>query len=289
MNDEAVLEQFATRRPALHALACRLLGSTGEADDAVQEAWLRVAVADTRAVRNPQAWLTTVVSRICLDMLRSRAVRREYSLDQLTGLDEQDHSDPERDAVLVDAVGRALLVVLDTLGPEERVAFVLHDLFAVPFAQIAPIIGRTPGTAKKLASRARLRARGDTARPAAGLTAEREVVSAFLAAARGGDLAELLAVLAPDVVRTADTAALPAGVATVVRGARAVAEETVLLRARSQVAVPMLVDGRVGIVVAPGGRAVSVLAVTVREQRVAAYEVIADPRRLAQLRLAPLP
>ncbi|WP_330231233.1 sigma-70 family RNA polymerase sigma factor [Nocardia sp. NBC_00508] len=287
-TDDVLTREFESQRDHLHAVAYRILGSPSDADDAVQETWLRLARHDVEHVRNLPGWLTTVVSRICLDMLRARAARREDPLDDVDRL-EDDRTEPEREAVLIESVGRALLVVLDRLGPDERVAFVLHDLFAVPFDQIGPIVGRTTPTAKKLASRARQRVRGEYATSPTDLAVQRHVVDAFLGAARGGDLEGLLAVLAPDVLRTADRAALPAGVPTRVHGASTVARETVLLRRRSQVAALALVDGGVGIVVAPHGRLLLALTVAVRGDRVAAYEVIADPARLRELTITVLP
>ncbi|UGT68326.1 sigma-70 family RNA polymerase sigma factor [Nocardia gipuzkoensis] len=289
-TDDELAREFESQRGHLHAVAYRMLGSPAEADDAVQETWLRLTRHDIEGVRNLPGWLTTVVSRICLDMLRTRAARREEPLDDPTRLDDgAEENEPEREAMLIESVGRALLVVLDRLGPDERVAFVLHDLFAVPFDRIGPIVGRTTPTTKKLASRARQRVRGDHAAGTAELTAQRHVVDAFLGAARTGDLDGLLAVLAPGVVRTADAAALPPGLATTVRGASTVAAETVLLRKRSQVAALALVDGHPGIVVAPHGRLLLALAVTVRGDRVAGYQVIADPARLSELSITLLP
>ncbi|MEU8898606.1 sigma-70 family RNA polymerase sigma factor [Nocardia sp. NPDC048505] len=281
-------ERFDAQRARLRAVAYRMLGSVAEAEDAVQEAWFRLARAESGAIENLDGWLTTVVSRICLDMLRSRVARREEPLDP-AGEAISPERDPEHEAVLIDSVGRALLVVLGALTPEERVAFVLHDMFAVPFGEIAPVVGRTAATTKKLASRARLRVRGESTTPVAELVEQRDVVTAFLAAARDGDLSALLAVLAPEVVRTADPAALPPGMAVVVRGAQAVAGETLVLQRRSQVAVVALLDGAVGIVVAPGGVLHSAVRVTVDRGRVAAYEVIADPVRLRDLDIAILP
>ncbi|MFH9249304.1 sigma-70 family RNA polymerase sigma factor [Streptomyces lydicus] len=290
-EQQGLAARFEAQRSRLRAAAYRMLGSPTEAEDAVQETWLRLARTDDARVDNLPAWLTTVVSRVCLDMLRARTARRE----ELTGQelperapDAAEGSDPEHEAFLVDAVGRALLVVLDTLAPAERVAFVLHDLFAVPFDRIAPIVERTPVTTKKLASRARHKVRGTPAVPAAELTRQRRVVEAFLAAARGGDLGELLAVLAPDVVRRVDPAALRAGGAAELRGARAVAEETVLLARNARFAAPALVDGTVGLVVAPHGRLLFALTVTTEDGRVTAYDVIADPARLRGLDLAVL-
>lgn len=270
---EELAERFEERRGQLRAVAYRMLGSIGEADDAVQEAWLRLSRAGDD-IDNLAAWLTTVVSRICLDMLRSRASRRE----DLCGDDLPEPSTgdlPEDEAVLADSVGLALLVVLDTLGPAERVAFVLHDLFAVPFDRIAAVLDRSRPAAKKLASRARHKVRGTPVVPGAELDRHREVVEAFLSAARGGDLGALLDLLAPDVVRYADPAVLPPGVAAELRGARAVAEGTVLLRHRTRFAALALVDGDVGLVVAPGGRLLSALRMRVEGGQVAAYEVVA--------------
>ncbi|CRK57220.1 putative RNA polymerase sigma factor [Alloactinosynnema sp. L-07] len=277
--------RFESHRTHLRGVAYRMLGSAPEAEDAVQEAWFRLSRTDVSAVDNLAAWLTTVVSRICLDLLRSRAARREDTVGEVPDRIAE-AGDPQAEAILVDSVGRALLVVLNTLSPAERVAFVLHDLFAVPFDRIAPIVGRTPVATKKLASRARQRVQGTPAVSEDRLTHQRQVVDAFLAAARAGDLDGLLAVLAPDVVRRADAAALPLGVATVVRGARAVAEETVVLRRNSRFAVPMLVDGAVGIVVAPHGRVLLALIVTVEDGRITKYDVVADPARLRGLDLA---
>ncbi|MEV6280008.1 sigma-70 family RNA polymerase sigma factor [Nocardia sp. NPDC051832] len=288
-EQELLARRFQEQREHLRTVAYRMLGSATEADDAIQEAWFRLVKTDAEEIENLGGWLTTVVSRICLDMLRSRASRREDPLDQ-TGPGEAAYdNDPEHEAVLIDSVGRALLVVLDTLGPDERVAFVLHDMFAVPFDEIAPIVGRSTATTKKLASRARLRAHGESSTPGSELTRQREVVEAFLAAAREGDLAALLAVLAPDVVRTADPAALPAGMALVVRGAQAVAKETVVLQRRSRVATVALVDGAVGILVAPRGKLLLALRVTLAGNQIGAYEVIADPERLRSLDIAVVP
>ncbi|MEV8635538.1 sigma-70 family RNA polymerase sigma factor [Streptosporangium sp. NPDC051023] len=290
-RDDELAERFEAHRGHLRAVAYRMLGSLGEAEDAVQEAWLRLSRVDAGEIENLAGWLRTVVSRLCLDMLRSRELRREDPVGQQVSdeiPDAGDGSDPEREALLADSVGRALLVVLDTLVPVERVAFVLHDLFAVPFDQIAPIVERSPVTTKKLASRARHKVRGIPALPAAELTRHRHVVEAFLAASRGGDLTALLAVLAPDVVRRADPAALPPGALTEARGARAVAEETLVLGRRARFAAVALVNGAVGVVVAPYGRLLLALTVMVEGDRIAGYEVIADPARLCRLDLAVL-
>ncbi|MGP3945016.1 sigma-70 family RNA polymerase sigma factor [Streptomyces sp. 6N106] len=285
---DGLAERFETHRGQLRAVAYRMLGSLSEADDAVQETWLRLSRADAEAVGNLSGWLRTVVSRICLDMLRSRTARREEPVGQeLPDLPREsgDGGDPEEEAVLADSVGRALLVVLDTLGPAERIAFVLHDVFAVPFDRIAPIVERSPVAAKKLASRARQKVRGSAVVPRAELDRQRRTVDAFLAAARGGDVEALLAVLDPEVVRRADRAALPEGVPTVTRGARAVAEETAGFAPRSRLAEPALVNGAVGIVVAPRGRLLLALTLSVEDERITAYEVIADPGRLSRLEL----
>ncbi|MGW4892973.1 sigma-70 family RNA polymerase sigma factor [Kitasatospora sp. NPDC004240] len=287
--DGTVVACFEAERGRLRALAQRMLGSTGEAEEAVQEAWLRLGRAGGEEVANLPGWLTTVVSRICLDVLRARAVRREEPAGPGPADVEDGGADPEREALLVESVGRALLVVLERLGPAERVAFVLHDGFAVPFEQIAPIVGRSPVAAKKLASRARRRVRGPAVAVPERSVGHRRVVEAFLAAARGGDLGELVAVLAPDVVRRADPAALPAGLAPVAYGARAVARESVVLGRRARFGAVVLVDGVPGIVIAPGGRLRLVVRVAVEDGRVAGFEVVADRGRLAALELALLP
>ncbi|MGW7005603.1 sigma-70 family RNA polymerase sigma factor [Streptomyces sp. NPDC054933] len=293
-EQDRLAERFETHRGRLRALAYRMLGSLSEADDAVQEAWLRLSRTDVSGVENLAGWLTTVISRVCLDVLRSRTSRREEPVggqmpDHIwDDRDAGDRSDPEHEALLLDSVGRALLVVLDTLAPAERIAFVLHDTFAVPFDQIAPIVERSPVTTKKLASRARHKVRGTAAVPATDLARQRHVVDAFLAASRGGDMDALLAVLAPDVVRRADRAALPSGVATTARGARAVAEQTVAFGRRSRFAEPALVNGAVGVVVAPRGRLLLALTFTIEGEKITEYEVIADPARLRLLDLAVL-
>lgn len=287
-EDDPLTGRFEAHRGELRAVAYRMLGSPGEAEDAVQETWLRLHRADTGDVVNLAGWLRTVLSRVCLDMLRARAARPEQVVDQLPDRARDDGDGPEGEAVLVDSVGRALLVVLDRLEPAERVAFVLHDMFAVPFAQIAPIVGRTPVTTKKLASRARHRVRGGPAIPGADLARHRTVVEAFLTAARGGDLEALLGLLAPDVVRRADPLALPPGVATESRGARVVAEEVTVLGRRSRFAEPALVDGALGVLVAPRGRLLLALTFEVVDDRITRYEVIADPDRLRRLDLAVL-
>ena len=284
-------ERFEAHRPHLRAVAYRLLGSSNEVDDAVQGAWLRLSRADPSGVENLGGWLTTLVARECLDLLRARTSRREQPLgvhlpDPVAR--DADGADPEQAALLAEGVGLALLVVLDTLAPAERLAFVLHDMFAVPFEEIAAIVGRSPAAARQLASRARRRVQG-TAVPDADLARERAVVDAFLAAARDGDFKGLLAVLDPDVLVRADRGAAPAGVPVVVRGAAAVAEQALAFsRRRAQYAEPALVNGTAGLVVAPHGRLFAVLGFRVKEGRIAAIEVVADPARLRQLDLAVL-
>ncbi|MGV9456220.1 sigma-70 family RNA polymerase sigma factor [Streptomyces sp. NPDC003635] len=287
-GDERLARRFEAERGRLRAIAGRLLGSPDEAEDAVQEAWLRLVRTGDDGIDNLSAWLTTVVSRICLDMLRAPSARREEPFGVRPPERDADTGGPEDVAVLGDSVGLALLVVLDRLGPAERVAFVLHDLFGVPFDRIAPIVGRSRPAAKKLASRARLKVRGTPVVRGAELDRHRRVVEAFLAAARGGDVGALLDVLAPGVVRHADPAALPPGMASELRGARAVAEGTVLLRDRARWAAPALVDGRVGLVVAPRGRLLLALRVRVEGERIAGYEVIAAPERLRDVEVAVL-
>ena len=266
-----------------------MLGSPSEADDAVQEVWLRLRRSDTADIENLGGWLTTVVSRVSLDMLRTRASRREdpsASGKAEPAVRSDAATDPEHEALLADSVGIAMLVVLDALTPAERLAFVLHDMFAVPFDEIAPIAGRSPAAVRQLASRARRRVHGGDSRPDPDIARQREVVEAFLAAARRGDFDALLAVLDPDVVLRVDASAGPASAVREVRGAAAVAK---LARAGGVGETqPALVNGAVGIVVAPGGRLVVVLAFTVRADRIVGIDVVADPERLRQLDLAVL-
>jgi RNA polymerase sigma factor (sigma-70 family) len=280
MDQERLAERFERHRDHLRRVAYRMLGTLYEADDAVQEAWLRFSRADRDEVDNVAGWLTTAVARICLDQLRARAARREHFAGTLG--DGPGGRDPAEEAEIGDAVGRALLVVLDTLAPDERVAFVLHDVFAVPFAEIAPIVSRTPAATKKLGSRARLKVRAGarTATTTSDLAGQRRVVETFLTAVRTGDLATLLRVLAPDVVRRADPAALPAGAAPVLRGATEVANEARLSRRRARFAEVGLVDGRIGAVVSRGGRVAFALGFQIVDGRIVEYEVIGDPRRL---------
>ncbi len=278
--------RFEEHRPHLRAVAYRMLSSLSEADDAVQEAWLRFSRSDTSDVDNLGAWLTTVVARVSLNMLRSRRTRREEPMaasmpDPI--LDRPDAADPEHQALLADSVGLALLVVLDTLTPPERLAFVLHDIFAVPFDEIAPIVDRTPEAARQLASRARRRVQGEQTMPDADLTRQREVVDAFLAAARDGDFEALMLVLDPDVVVRADLGALPAGALRIVRGAAAVARQAHTYGTLGLTHQPALVNGVAGMVTLRDGEVFSVGAFTVRGGRVVAIDFLADPERLRKL------
>jgi RNA polymerase sigma factor (sigma-70 family) len=291
-RDQELAERFEEHRGRLRAPAYRMLGSLDDADDAVQETWLRLVRVDTLAPDNLAGRLRTVLSRVCLDMLRARRSRRE----ELVGAHVPDvpvrpaaGSDPEAEALLAEAVGGALLVVLDTLSPAERVAFVLHDMFAVPFGDIAAVVGRSTPTAKKLAGRARHKVDGGPAADATRLARDRGVVEAFLAASRSGDLEAVLAVLAPDVVRRADRAALGPGRPGRVEGAAAVGREIASFGAAARHAEPVLVGGRVGLVVAPLGRLRMAITLTVADERVASYELVADPVRLARTRFAVLP
>jgi RNA polymerase sigma factor (sigma-70 family) len=289
-------QRFEAHRSHLRAVAYRMLGSLSEADDAVQEAWLRLSRSDTSEVENLGGWLTTIVGRVCLDMLRTRKSRREEPLD--AHLPEQfvsreDGFDPEQEALLVDSVGLALLVVLDTLAPAERLAFVLHDMFAVPFDEIAAIVGHSPASARQLASRARRRVQtastGATEPGTSGtdqqadLTRQREVVDAFLAASRGGNFDALLALLDPHVVLRADRAAVDVGASAEVRGAAAVAET---FSGRARFAELALVNGVPGAVWAPGGRPRVVFGFTISRGKIVEIELLADPTRLDQLDLA---
>jgi RNA polymerase sigma-70 factor (ECF subfamily) len=270
-------KKFETNRAHLRAVAYRMLGSAGEVDDAVQETWLRLNRSDTSAVENLGGWLTTVVARVCLDMLRARKSRREEPIGQ--HVPEPVADDPhERDRELADSVGAALLVVLETLAPAERLAFVLHDMFAVPFEEIAPIVDRTPAAARQLASRARRRVQGTPLAPDADFSRQKQIVDAFLAASRGGDFEGLLAVLDPDVVVRVDQAAQRLGSLAEIRGAVAVAET---FKGRAQAAKPALVDGALGVAVIIGGQLRIVLRVTVSGDRISAIEAVADPGRIA--------
>jgi RNA polymerase sigma-70 factor (ECF subfamily) len=286
---DRLAERFEEQRVRLRAVAYRMLGSLAEADDAVQEAWLRLSRADRSDVENLPGWLTTVVARACLNMLQARRVRREELVgvrlpDPIVG--PADAPDPEQQALLADSVGLALQLVLDTLAPAERVAFVLHEVFAVPFEEIAPLVGRSPVAARQLASRARRRVRGAAAVPDAELSAQRAVVDAFLAALRGGDLAALLAVLDPDVVLRADRGA---GGRTVTRGARAIAAGAMAGARHARSVRVALVNGAAGAVSwGPDGRVLAVTGFIVRGGRIVEIDLLGDPDRLGQLDLSAL-
>jgi RNA polymerase sigma factor (sigma-70 family) len=283
-------ERFEANRTHLRAVAYRMLGSRSEADDAVQEAWLRLSRSDTREVENLSGWLTTVVSRVCLDMLRSRASRREEPLDldpsepmpTVAGIGSETGRDPEREALLADSVGLALLVVLETLTPAERVAFVLHDMFELPFDEIAPIVGRSTTAARQLASRARRRVQGAGPAGNPDRARQRQVVDAFLAASRGGDFNALLALLDPDVVLRADQVAVQTGAPSEVRGATDVAKT---FAGRARVARLALVNGVAGLVWAPSGRPRVVFEFTISDGKIVAIDLVADPDQLSQLDL----
>ncbi|HEX6780223.1 MAG TPA: sigma-70 family RNA polymerase sigma factor [Ktedonobacterales bacterium] len=285
---EWLAEQFERERPRLRAVAYRLLGSLSEADDAVQESWLHVSRSDSGAVTHLGRWLTTVVARVCLDLLRSRAARREELVEGHLPdpiISREAGMDPEQEVLLAESVGLALQVVLETLEPAERVAFVLHDVFAVPFDEIAPLVGRSPVAARQLASRARRRVQGAAPIPDTDLAHSRTVVNAFFAAVREGDFAALLAVLDPDVVARADYGVLHEGVPWEVRGARAVAEGARRFARYAQFAQPVLVNGAVGVVVSPGGQPYAVLGFTIRQGKIVEIDILLDPGRLRQLDL----
>jgi RNA polymerase sigma-70 factor (ECF subfamily) len=270
-------ERFEANRAHLRAVAYRMLGSAAEADDAVQEAWLRLARSDTSEVDNLGGWLTTVVARVSLDMLRSRKSRREETIDAHTP-EPVASDEPGRDMMMAESIGLALLVVLDTLAPQERVAFVLHDMFDLPFEEIAPIVGRSAATARQLASRARRRVQGKTEVANPDLEKQRRVVEAFLAAARAGDFEALLAELDPDVVFRADATAAQMGGIAELHGAAAVAQS---FKGRAQAAKPALVDGALAVSVSFGGQLRIVLGLTFANGKIAAIEAIADPARIA--------
>jgi RNA polymerase sigma factor (sigma-70 family) len=288
-ENDWLADRFEEHRPHLRAAAYRMLGSVSEADDAVQEAWLRLSRSDASGIENLGGWLTTVVARVCLNMLRSR--RREEPLGVHVPepiVSREDGVDPEHEALLADSVGLALLVVLETLGPAERLAFVLHDMFAVPFDEIAPIVGRSPTAARQLASRARRRVQGAAPVPDADLAAQREVVDAFFAASRDGDFDALVAVLDPDIVLRADGGAAHPEATAEVHGARAVAERALTFARLAPYVRPALVNGVAGVVVAPSGRPFSVMAFTVAGGKIVAIDALADPERLARLDLTML-
>jgi RNA polymerase sigma factor (sigma-70 family) len=294
-EQEWLAQRFEEHRTHLRAVAYRMLGSVSEADDALQETWLRLSCSNTSGIENLGGWLTTVVGRVCLNMLRSRRTKREEPLEGSLGahvpepiVSRQDGSDPEQQALLADSVGLALLVVLETLPPAERLAFVLHDMFAVPFEEIAPIVGRSEVATRQLASRARRRVQGGALAPDADLARQREVVDAFFAASRDGDFEALLAVLDPDVVLRIDGGAVRAGLSREVRSAAAVAEQTLTFSRLSPFIRRALVNGVAGVVVAPRGRPFAVMGFTVRGGKIVEIDVLADPERLGRLDLAVL-
>src|SRR5919106_223 len=285
-------ERFEEHRPRLRAVAYRMLGSLSEADDAVQEAWLRLSRSDADEIENLGAWLTTVVGRVSLNTLRSRRTRREEPLDAVHVpepiIDRADGTDPEHEALLADSVGLALLVVLETLKPAERLAFVLHDIFGVPFDEIAPIVDRSPEAARQLASRARRRVKGERTVPDADIETQREVVDAFVAAAREGDFEALLELLDPDVLLRVDRGPVPARVPREFRGAEAVASRA-MAGARLDLEVrPALVNGVAGLVGMRDGEPFSVGAITVRNRRIVAIDILADRDRMRELDLTVL-
>jgi RNA polymerase sigma-70 factor, ECF subfamily len=284
--DEALAERFEEHRIRLRAVAYRMLGSLSEADDAVQEAWLRLSGAKAKDVENLGGWLTTVVARVCLNMLRSRRTRPEMPLEPHVPdpvVSPEAGGEPEDEALLVDSVGLALLVVLDALPPAERLAFVLHDMFSVPFDEIGPMVGRSPAAARQLASRARRRIQ-EAPTPDRDPSRQRAVVDAFFAAARGGDFEALVAVLDPEIVLRSDYGTLPGS--AVVRGARAVAARAVLFADPSRIVHPALVNGAAGAVITANGKPVSVVGFTVVNDRIVGIDALVDPERIASLDLA---
>ncbi|TYB64842.1 sigma-70 family RNA polymerase sigma factor [Nonomuraea sp. PA05] len=293
MNDREYLAgRFEAHRGHLKAVAYRMLGSLSEAEDAVQEAWLRLSRADAGEVENLGGWLTTVVGRVCLDMLRARTSRREEPLEGRLPdpvVSPASGPDPEQAALLADSVGLALLVVLESLTPAERLAFVLHDMFAVPFEEIAPLVGRSPASARQLASRARRRVRGSAPVPDPDLARQREIVAAFIAAAHRGDFAGLVALLDPDVVLRADAGALTGGGLAEVRGAADVAGQALTFRRYSpSTAHAALVNGLAGVVNTVDGEPSAVMSFTITDGRIVEIDILADPDRLSRLDLSVL-
>jgi RNA polymerase sigma factor (sigma-70 family) len=286
-DNEWLADRFEEHRPHLRAVAYRMLGSLSEADDAVQDTWLRLSRAGTSGVENLGGWLTTIVARVCLNMLRSRNVRREESLGVRLPdpvISPEGALQPEEEALLADSVGLALLVVLDTLSPAERLAFVLHDMFKLPFEEIAPMVGRTPAAARQLASRARRRVKGTgIPAPDPDLARQRDAVDAFFAAARGGDFDALVAVLDPDVVLRSDFGERRPAAPRVTRGAAAVARQAVIGALPNAQLHPALVNGAAGVVVTVGGRPFAVLGFTVTEGRIVEIDAIADPDRVRRI------
>ncbi|WP_405915363.1 RNA polymerase sigma factor SigJ [Streptomyces sp. NBC_00728] len=292
MDDSELLAgRFEEHRGRLRAVAYRMLGSLSEADDAVQETWLKLGRTDPGEIRNLGGWLTTVAGRVCLDMLRSRAARREDPLDPSGTfvpdpvVSSLDRIDPEQEVLLADSVGLALLIVLEALEPAERLAFVLHDMFAVPFDDIAPVVGRSSAATRQLASRARRRVKSAATEPERDVTRQREVLDAFLAASRGGDFEALVAVLDPDVVLRADAGPKAVGpaVSRLVRGAETVARQALAFARFAATPRLVLVNGEVGVVALVDGRPQSVMGVTVVGGRIAAMYILADPDRIARL------
>src|SRR5215216_1922826 len=285
-------DRFEEHRPQLRAVAYRMLGSLAEADDAVQEAWLRLSRAGAGEVENLGGWLTTVVARVCLNMLRARATRREEPLGAHLPdpvISPQGMLAPDEEAVLADSVGLALLVVLDSLSPAERLAFVLHDMFDLPFEEIAPMVARTPAAARQLASRARRRVRGaELPAPDPDLARQRDVVGAFFLAARGGDFDALVALLDPDVVLRSDFGARRPGASRVTRGAAAVARQALIGAIPTAHLHPALVNGAAGVVVTVRGRPFAVLAFTVTEGKIVEIDAFADPERVQRIAAAVL-
>jgi RNA polymerase sigma factor (sigma-70 family) len=280
-------ERFEEQRPRMRAVAYRMLGSLSEAEDAVQEAWLRLSGTDHDEVDDLGAWLTTVVARISLNMLRSRKTRSETYVPEPI-LDRADGTSPEHGALLANTVGLALLVVLETLAPAERVAFVLHDIFGMPFEEIAPIVERTPDAARQLASRARRRIQARNATPDADVEVQRSVVDAFLAAARDGDFHRLVAVLDPEVVLRGDGGAMRSGTSVELRGAEQVARRAQSFSRLGLLRLPVLVNGAAGLVCMLDGKPFSVMAFTVRGGKIAEIDILSDPERLSQLDLTVL-
>ena len=290
-DNDQLTRRYEASRPRLRAMSYRMLGSLSDAEDAVQEGWMHASAAGAEGVANLEGWFTTIVARVCLDMLRSRKSRREDPLDPDEAMASVAAAEgPESEALLADSVGLALLVVLDTLPPAERVAFVLHDTFGLPFGEIASITGRSPAAARQLASRGRRRVQGadPDADPAAGerLARQRRVTEAFIAASRGGDLEGLISVLDPDVVLHSDAATSPSGVPITVRGAAAVAGGARAASARSRYGRVALVNGAPGLIMAPRGRLLIALAFTFSGDKISQIDVIGDPDRLAALDLA---
>jgi RNA polymerase sigma-70 factor, ECF subfamily len=290
MDDSDFLaDRFEEHRTRLRAVAYRMLGSLSEADDAVQEAWLRLNRTDADAVENLGGWLTTVVARISLNMLRARRTRREEPFEEIRVpepiVDRTDGTNPEHEALLADSVGLALLVVLETLSPAERLAFVLHDMFAVPFDEIAPIVDRSPQSARKLASRARRRVQGEAPAPDGDLETQREIVDAFRAAARDGDFERLLELLDPDVVLRADRGSLYPGARALVRGAANVARQAATFSQLEIEVRPAVVNGAAGTVTLRDGRPFAIAGFTIRNRRIVEMDILADPERLARVDL----